>query len=666
MALPENTCSDGRRRVVVEEVSPQIDCGRFPIKRVLGEEVAVEADIFSDGHDEIACELLHRHSCASEWHRSPMHRIGNDRWRGTFRVSKLGSYEYTLEAWIDRFGTWRRDLAKRMSAGQDISVECAIGAGILETIAEHAETADQKLLLSSAERIREENGAAADVARQPGLLSAVERNPLRIFPSRYEKQLGVVVDRERARYSSWYELFPRSCGPGAETHGTLRDCEKWLPYVASMGFNVLYLPPIHPIGTTHRKGKNNAPAAQPGDAGSPWAIGGKDGGHTSIHPELGTLDDFDHILKAAREQGLEIALDLAFQCSPDHPYVREHPEWFRKRPDGTIQYAENPPKKYQDILPLDFETAQWRELWQELEAVVLFWIERGVRIFRVDNPHTKALPFWEWLIGSVRQKHPEVLFLAEAFTRPKLMYRLAKLGFSQSYTYFTWRNSKPEITAYFRELTQTDVGEYFRPNLWPNTPDILPEYLQVGGRAAFMVRLILAATLGANYGVYGPAFELCENTPREAGSEEYRDSEKYELKHRDLGSPWSLKDLITRINRIRAENPALQTDRTLRFHETDNPALICYSKATGDLADVIIVIVNLDTAHTQAGWVHLDDRALGLDTLRSFQAHDLLGDGRFLWNGPRNYVELIPGSLPAHILRVRKWVRTEKDFDYYF
>jgi starch synthase (maltosyl-transferring) len=368
----------------------------------------------------------------------------------------------------------------------------------------------------------------------------------------------------------------------------------------------------------------------------------------------------------ARSHGIEIALDLAFQCSPDHPYVRQHPEWFRKRPDGSIQYAENPPKKYEDIFPLDFETSHWRELWEELRVVVLSWIAHGVRIFRIDNPHTKALPFWEWMIGEIKEQHPDVLFLAEAFTRPKLMYRLAKLGFSQSYTYFTWRNTKPELTNYFRELTETELREFFRPNLWPNTPDILSEFLQVGGRAAFMIRLILAATMGANYGIYGPAFELCENSPREPGSEEYLNSEKYELKHWDLDSTRSLKDLVAHINRIRRENPALQSDGDLRFHETDNAEVICYSKTTKDLSDIIIVLCNLDAFHTQTGWVNLDLASLGLDAGRMFQAHDLLSDGRYLWNGARNYFELVPESLPAHVMKVRKWVRTERDFDYYF
>ena len=665
MDIVQSIGGDGRSRVAIERVRPQIDCGRFPIKRVIGEEVIVEADVFADGHDELSCEVLYRSCAKQEWQRVAMAGLGNDRWRAAFRVTQLGAWHYTVEAWIDRFATWRRDLAKRLSAGQEIAVECRIGAALIEEIAEQADR-DRTRLLSWARMLRDGDERLGKVALDPELAQTAGQYPIRHFPSRFEKELSVAVDRERARFSAWYEIFPRSCAPEAGRHGTLRDCEAWLPYVAAMGFDVLYLPPIHPIGISHRKGKNNSVMAQPGDAGSPWAIGSEAGGHTAVHPDLGTLEDFDHLLASAKRNGIEIALDMAFQCSPDHPYVRKHPEWFRMRPDGTIQYAENPPKRYQDIVPLDFETAQWRELWQELEQVLMFWIARGVRIFRVDNPHTKALPFWEWVIGEVKRAYPEVLFLAEAFTRPKLMYRLAKAGFSQSYTYFTWRNTKPDLTAYFRELNQTEVREYFRPNVWPNTPDILSEYLQLGGRAAFVVRVILAATLAASYGIYGPAFELCENTPREPGSEEYLDSEKYEIKHRNVDIPWSLKELIGRVNRIRRENVALQSDRSLRFHETDNPALLCYSKADEDCSNVIIVVVNLDASHTQGGWVNLDAGALGLDATRAFQAHDLLSDGRYLWQGARNYVELIPESLPAHILRVRKWVRTEQDFDYYF
>jgi len=421
-----------------------------------------------------------------------------------------------------------------------------------------------------------------------------------------------------------------------------------------MGFDVVYLPPIHPIGRTSRKGKNNSAPAQPDDVGSPWAIGSQEGGHTSIHTQLGTLESFRHFVSEAKGHGLEVALDMAFQCTPDHPYVQQHREWFRKRPDGTIQYAENPPKKYEDIYPFDFENTEWHALWTELKAVFLFWIDQGVRIFRVDNPHTKPFSFWEWVIGGIKERHPEVLFLAEAFTRPPVMYQLAKLGFSQCYTYFTWRNTKQELTEYFSELTQTEVREYFRPNLWPNTPDILPGFLQVGGRPAFMIRLILAATLGASYGIYGPAFELCENAPYQPGSEEYLNSEKYELKRQDLNSAWSLKDLIARINRMRKENPALQSNRNLRFHRTDNTSLICYSKVTDDLSNVVIVIVNLDAFHTQTGWTDLDLSLLGIEGSHAFQVHDLLGEGRYLWKGPRNFVKLTPGSLPAHIFYVRR------------
>ena len=629
--------------------------------------MVVEADVFADGHDQVSCEVLYRQSAEEEWSRSPMKRVQNDRWRGEFSVSKLGRSEYTIEGWIDRFGTWRGDLVKRIEARQDIRIDCLIGADLVEEEAEGAPGEDAVLLRRWAQALREDKDAASReaIALNEEMAQAVQRHPARRFASRYSKTLWVMVDSEKAAFSTWYELFPRSCSPEPNRHGTLRDCEAWLPYVVSMGFDVLYLPPIHPIGHTARKGRNNSITAQADDVGSPWAVGSEEGGHTSIHPQLGTFDDFERLVSKAKEHGMEVALDIAFQCSPDHPYTRQHPEWFRKRPDGTIQYAENPPKKYQDIFPLDFETPEWQELWEELRRVILFWIEHGVRIFRVDNPHTKALGFWEWVIADIKERSPEVLFLAEAFTRPSVMYRLAKAGFSQSYTYFTWRNTKAELTDYFRELTQTELREYLRPNLWPNTPDILPEFLQVGGRPAFMLRLVLAATLGANYGIYGAAFEFCENLPREPGSEEYLNSEKYELKHRDLKSAESLHNFIARVNQIRRANPALQRDRNLRFHETDNPMVVCYSKATDDRSNIIIVIANLDVFHTQRGWVDLDLSVLGVDPGRAFQAHDQLGDGRYLWFGSRNYFELIPGSLPAHIMRVRRWMRTERNFDYY-
>ncbi len=658
---------DGRQRVAIEQVSPEVDCGRFAIKRVAGDAVTVEANIFADGHDQVAGQILYWRNDGMEVQSSPMKPLGNDRWRGEFSVEKLGRYKYTVEGWIDRFETWRGDLLKRIAAGQDVHVDLLIGAGLIEGAAKRAVGDDARLLGQWARRLHEtkDGDSGAAVALEEELLTMIQRYPERHLAGRYEKELVVTVEREKARFASWYEVFPRSCSPDAGRHGTLRDCEAWLPYIASMGFDVVYLPPIHPIGTTFRKGKNNSVLAEPGDVGSPWAIGTAEGGHKSIHPQLGTLADFRRFITKAGEHGLEVALDLAFQCSADHPYTREHREWFRTRPDGSIQYAENPPKKYQDIYPLDFESADWRGLWNELKSVFDFWIGHGVHIFRVDNPHTKPFAFWEWVIGEIKEQHPEVLFFAEAFTRPHVMYRLAKLGFSQSYTYFTWRNTKQELTDYFRELTQTEVREYLQPNIWPNTPDILSEFLQVGGRLAFVIRLVLAATLGASYGIYGPAFELCENAALRPGSEEYMNSEKYELKHRDLGSRANLKDLISRINRIRKENGALQQNRTLRFHETDNPSLICYSKTADDSSNAIVVVVNLDPLHTQSGWIQLDLNSLGLDANHAFQAHDLLGDGRYLWQGPRNYVELVPESLPAHILSLRRWVRTERDFDYY-
>jgi starch synthase (maltosyl-transferring) len=463
-------------------------------------------------------------------------------------------------------------------------------------------------------------------------------------------------------------MFPRSAGADGE-HGTFRDLESRLDYVAGMGFDVLYLPPIHPIGTTHRKGKNNARTALPGDVGSPWAIGSPEGGHKSVHPELGTLEDFRRLVRTAREKGLEIALDVAFQCSPDHPYVAEHPDWFRTRPDGTIQFAENPPKKYEDIVPFDFDTADRRALWDELASVFEHWIAQGVEIFRVDNPHTKPFRFWEWLIDRIHAEHPEVIFLSEAFTRPKVLYRLAKLGFTQSYNYFPWRNHKGELVEYFTELTRSEVVEYCRPSLWPNTPDILTERLQGGGRPAFAQRLVLAATLGASYGIYGPAFELQESAPREPGSEEYLDSEKYQLRSWDLERPDSLRDLIARVNRIRRENPALQQNRTLVFHGVDNDRMLCYSKSAEEHSNVVLVVVNLDPHHRQSGWTSLDLEALGLGEEaredRPFQVHDLITDARYLWQGGRNYVELDPHAVPAHVFRIRRRVRREEDFDYF-
>ncbi|MFO7965869.1 MAG: alpha-1,4-glucan--maltose-1-phosphate maltosyltransferase [Desulfobacterales bacterium] len=654
-------------RVIIERVSPEIDGGRFPVKRTLGEKLAVSADIFTDGHDLISGVLMHRPKDGVQWEETPLRLLLNDRWYAAFSIEEIGGYVYTLCAWIDEFKTWRRDLAKKTAAGQDVEIDLLTGAALIEKTADPAPKSDGDWLRSRASDIRSDKPQKGRIALAlgKGLLHLMQKHTDRKKASFYEKELLVLAERKRALYGSWYEMFPRSCAGEERRHGTFDDCEKRLPYIADMGFDILYLPPIHPIGRTHRKGKNNTPVAGPEDPGSPWAIGVREGGHTEIHPLLGTLADFRNLVKKAEEYGIEIAMDLAFQCSPDHPYVSEHPEWFRHRPDGSIQYAENPPKKYEDIYPLDFESDRWRELARELMRVTFYWIEQGIRIFRVDNPHTKPFAFWEWLIGNVRSRYPETIFLSEAFTRPKVMYRLAKAGFSQSYTYFTWRNTAYDIQKYFTELTRTEVRDYFRPNLWPNTPDILTEYLQTGGRAAFIVRLVLAATLGASYGIYGPAFELCMNEPKEPGSEEYLDSEKYETKTWDISSPMSLKELIARVNHIRKENPALHNNRSLAFLPVDNEQMICYSKRSDDRSNTILVVVNLDPHHTHAGWVDLPLSAMHLDPAKSFQMHDLLSDARFLWYGDRNYVELDPRIIPAHIFAIRRKVRTEKDFDYY-
>jgi starch synthase (maltosyl-transferring) len=662
---PTTVLDQGRSRVVIENVKPEIDCGRFPAKRTVGERMTVEADIFADGHDALSALLLYRKEGASTWIETPMQPLVNDRWRGTFEVNEIGNYYYTLQAWVDRFKSWRYGLAKKVEAGQDVALDLLAGAKLIELAAKSA-AGDQKLLMRFAAILREDKPAAIQNGVDDALAALMEKYSDRRWAVTYDKELRVNVERGKARFSAWYELFPRSCAGTPGKHGsTLRDCTERLPYVAGMGFDVLYLPPIHPIGYSFRKGKNNVLEAQPDDVGSPWAIGAKEGGHKAIHPQLGSLADFKRLIAEAKKFDIEIALDIAFQCTPDHPYVTEHPEWFRKRPDGSIQYAENPPKKYQDIYPLDFESEGWEELWNELKSVILFWCEQGVRILRVDNPHTKAFPFWEWVIGEVKKSYPDALFLAEAFTRPKVMYRLAKLGFSQSYTYFTWRNTKSELTQYFTELTQTEVSDFFRANLWPNTPDILTEYLQFGGRPAFMTRLVLAAMLGANYGIYGPAFELCENVAREPGSEEYLNSEKYEIKHWDLEKPGNLRELIARVNRIRRENRALQSDRNLRFYSVDNPEILCFGKSTDDLSNVIVVAVNLDPHHTQSGWVELPSEELGLDPDQTFQMHELLTDARYLWRGRRNFVQLDPQSVPAQIFRMRHRIRREQDFDYF-
>jgi starch synthase (maltosyl-transferring) len=657
------------RRVVIENVKPQVDCGRFAIKRTIGERVLVTADIFADGHDVLRAVLRHRPASETEWQEVPMEPQPNDRWQGEFAVPTQGRHLYTLQAWIDHFQSWSRDLEKKFEAAQDIAVDMLAGIQLIEATAARAGRRDKSSLTAAAAQIR--TLAATDLARavekasSPELKALMIRNADRRRATTYGRELAVIVDREKARFSAWYEMFPRSSSPQTGCHGTLRDCINRLDYVAGMGFDVLYLPPIHPIGRLNRKGKNNAEKALPQDVGSPWAIGADEGGHKAIDPRLGTLEDFKQLVARARQLGLEVALDLAYQCAPDHPYVKEHKDWFRIRPDGTVQYAENPPKKYQDIYPFDFETEKRQQLWEELRSVVLYWIEQGVRIFRVDNPHTKPFDFWEWLITGIKDRYPDVLFLAEAFTRPKVMYQLAKLGFTQSYTYFAWRNARWDLTEYFKEITQTDVNEYFRANLWPNTPDILTDFLQQGGRPAFRLRLVLAATLGASYGIYGPVFELGENRAVRPGSEEYLDSEKYQLRTWDLDAPNSLAGLIARVNRIRRENPALQADLSLGFHAVDNEQLIAYSKMSDDLLNIVVVVVNLDPQRTQSGMVDLPLDLFHLDSGQPYQMHDLLTDAKYVWRGPRNYVELDPQKLPAHVFCIRRRVRTENGVDYF-
>lgn len=545
-----------------------------------------------------------------------------------------------------------------------------IGAVLLEHTAKRATGADARRLAEIVTSLRwmaDQDAATYEYPLSDEMHELAERYPDLAFATRYEPELPVWVDRERARFSTWYELFPRSTSPIPGQHGNLRDVAAQLPEIAGMGFDVLYMPPIHPIGTAFRKGRDNATTAAEGDHGSPWAIGtistpDSEGGHKSLHPQLGTFEDFDHLVSAAHEHGMEVALDIAFQCSPDHPWVKKHPTWFTIRPDGSIQYAENPPKKYQDIYPLNFETPEWRSLWDELYSVFEFWIKRGVKIFRVDNPHTKALPFWEWCIGSLREKYPDTIYLAEAFTRPHVMYSLAKAGFTQSYTYFTWRNTKLELQTYLEEITQPPVSNFFQPNFWPNTPDILHKSLQEGGRAAFMQRLILAATLTANYGIYGPAYELGENEPAvpaygKTESEEYLHSEKYEIRQRDRNQPHSLVPLITNINNIRRANPALQSNGSLRFHPVDNPSLMCYSKSAsvGDNAEnTILVAINLDPHQEQAGWIDLDLKVLGITYNENFDVEDLLTGIHYTWHDRSNYVALRPDVQPAHIFRITR------------
>jgi starch synthase (maltosyl-transferring) len=641
---------------VIENLQPLVDGGRYPIKRVVGEDLVVEADIFKDGHDVVAAVLKWRILGKRHWRETPMTFVDNDRWRGVCTLYDTAIYEYTVEAWTDTFRGWQREFTAKFEADvSPLRSEAMEGAALLKAAAQRAhDPADSARLRELSERMcTVANSEINDIARSRELEVLMATYPDRSGATQYAPPPRVIVDRPAAQIGAWYEFFPRSAEGRGDRGSTFRDCLPRIDDVKAMGFDVIYFPPIHPIGHTNRKGRNNAITCEPGEPGVPWAIGSAAGGHKAVEPALGTLADFDWLQKEVRKRGMEIALDFAINCSPDHPYVKEHPDWFYKRPDGSIKYAENPPKKYEDIYPLNFRCENWRELWAEMKSIVLFWAEHGVRIFRVDNPHTKPVAFWEYLVTGVRDKYPDAVFLAEAFTRPKMMKALAKAGFTQSYTYFTWRNSKRELTEYFTELTQTEMSEYFRANLWPNTPDILPFVLQNGGRPAFMTRVALAATLSTLYGIYS-GYELCESKAL-PDREEYLDSEKYQWKERDWNAPGNIKDWIARLNKIRKENRALQFYDNLRFYGADNDAILFYGKMTAARDNIIFVIVNLDPHRKQSAYVDVPSDQFGQMEGDIYQMHDLLSDARYIWRGRRNYVELDPEIQPAHIFRVRRW-----------
>jgi starch synthase (maltosyl-transferring) len=648
-------------RPVIENVRPSVDGGAFDTKTTTGEVVRVRADVICDGHDELRCEVHYRHLPDGPTAVAPLRLLNNDLWQGEFVTEELGRYEFVVTAEVDEFATWRRDLAARSAAGQDVAIELVVGAEHLRAAATRARGLHRRRL---------EELADAVAAGEAGALASLGESRVAEFIARFRDPdaatrspaFGLRVDLPLARCSTWYELFPRSTAPEPGAHGTFADVEARLDYIVQLGADIVYLPPIHPIGTTKRKGRNGAVVAEDSDVGSPWAIGSPLGGHTAVHPDLGTLADFAHLVAAASAKGLTIALDLAYQCSPDHPWVAEHPEWFKHRPDGSIRYAENPPKRYEDIYPIDFETEDWEALWAALADVVYFWVARGVHVFRVDNPHTKPFAFWQWLIETVKARHPEVIFLAEAFTRPKIMYRLAKLGFTQSYTYFAWRNTKAEIEEYLTELTHSPVADFFRPNFWPNTPDILTEALQTGGQPMFIVRALLAATLTANYGIYGPVFELGEHVARDPGSEEYLDSEKYAIHQVNLGAASSLAPFISRLNAVRRTHLCLQYDGGLSFQTTDNDQIISYAKVVPSTAAApattdsdrrpILAVVNLDSHNSQSAWITIDRAGLGVAGTGPYVVRDLLTGSTYTWSGERNFVILDPAVAPAHLFRV--------------
>ena len=646
---------------VIENLRPLIDGGRYPVKRIVEDDLAVEADVFKDGHDIVAAALKWRLVGEPRWHETAMSLVDNDRWRGICPLNEIGVYEYTVEAWTDTFRSWRDEFTKKFDAGiSNLTAEALEGAALIEAAGKRAHVAeDSTRLCELSECIRTaDNEQINNIVGSGELEVLMATYPDRSWATQYTPPPRVIVERKEAQIAAWYEFFPRSA-EGRSDHGsTFRDCLPRVDDARAMGFNVIYFPPIHPIGHTNRKGRNNSVTAEPDDPGVPWAIGGEAGGHKAVEPALGSLEDFDWFQGEVRKRGMEIALDFALNCSPDHPYVREHPDWFYQRPDGSIKFAENPPKKYEDIFPLNFRCEKWAELWTEMVSIVIFWADHGVRTFRVDNPHTKPVAFWEYLITRVREKYPDTIFLAEAFTRPKMMKELAKAGFSQSYTYFTWRNTKQELTEYLTELTQTEMREYFRGNLWPNTPDILPPFLQDGGRPAFIIRAVLAATLSPLFGIYS-GYELCENEAL-PGREEYLDSEKYQLKERDWDAPGNIKDWITRLNEIRRTNRAFRFYDNLRFYDADNDAVICYGKMTAARDNIILVVVNLDPHRKQHSFVDVPIDQFGSMEGDAYQVQDLLSEARYIWHGRRNYVELDPEIQPAHIFRIRRWIEGDR------
>lgn len=636
----------GTSRVIIENVQPSVDGGLYPAKRTIGERVDVSADIFGDGHDHIRAIALYKKEGSKEWIESPMRQVGNDRWKGSFNVTEKGIYIFTLKAWIDHFETWYDGFIKKANASVDVQVEILEGIQYLKRFVKE----DRPEIKAAIARMKSGYADAVKFVLSSDFAKIVVEYPLIEHETNYPENREIIVEYTRANFSAWYELFPRSASLEGK-HGTFKDVVKLLPRISSMGFDVLYLPPIHPIGKVNRKGKNNNVKASDGEPGSPWAIGSDEGGHKSVHRDLGTLDDYRKLIAESKKHGIDIALDLAFQCAPDHPYVKDHPEWFKQRPDGSIQYAENPPKKYQDIYPFNFETEQWKDLWVELKSVITFWIDQGVTIFRVDNPHTKPIPFWQWVIAEVNKTYHDIIFLAEAFTRPKIMDSLGKVGFTQSYTYFTWRVEKQEIVEYMQELVYGVSRDFFRPNFWPNTPDILPYHLQHQGENIFIIRLALAATLSSNYGMYGPVYEFYDNNPV-PGREEYYDSEKYEVKLHDWKKTNRMTDIITIINQARKNNAALQSTWNLQFCAIENTNLLAYLKATDDLTNIILVIINLDPFTKHAGYVQLPKDKLKLGEHINVKVKDLITEENFTWTQEWNYVELDPFKMPFHLFKV--------------